>query len=65
MNKNSDQEDDFDKWRKEHDQPSMGLVLFALVMMPLMLLWAMRWYVGVIGGVAMLFPLFDWIRSLV
>jgi len=45
MNGNKLQEDEWEKWRREVDRPSAGLVFGGLLMVPLVWLW---WGVGML-----------------
>ena len=58
-------DDEWEKWRREVDRPSAGLVFGALMMVPLVWLWWGRWYVGAALGIGLMIQLFDWIRGLV
>jgi len=59
------QDDEWEKWRREVDRPSAGLVFGALMMVPLVWLWWGRWYVGAVLGIGLMIQLFDWMRGLV
>ena len=65
MNGNKLQEDEWEKWRREVDRPSAGLVFGGLLMVPLVWLWWGRWYVGAVLGIGLMLKTIDWLRDLV
>ena len=65
MNGNKLQEDEWEKWRREVDRPSAGLVFGGLLMVPLVWLWWGRWYVGAVLGIGLMLKTIDWLRGLV
>ena len=65
MNGNKLQEDEWEKWRREVDRPSAGLIFGALLMVPLIWLWWGRWYVGAVLGIGLMLKTIDFLRGLV
>ena len=59
------QDEEWEKWRREVDRPSLGLVLGSLLMVPFVWLWWGRWYVAAVLGIGLMFQVFEWMNSFV
>ena len=59
------QDEEWEKWRREFDRPSAGLVFGSLLMVPLVWLWWGRWYVGAVLGIGLMLKTIDFLRVLV